>query len=289
MSDAEWAVVRDAMPVPPWLEGRGGQPEGYCHRQIFDAIRYLVAGGITWRAVPADFPVWDRVYAFARRWGAKGLLAELHDRLRGLVREDAGHDPEPTAAIVDSQSVRAAATVPASSRGSGTSSPRLRRRGAPPARRGSSGSPPRARPPTKRAATPGRPNPPGQQATRAPPRAPRGRGPPPAPTTPRQPSRPRRSRSARTGPRPPAAGQSPTPASPSPPPRARPAPGRLPPAVPPRVPARPAPAPPATPRPTPSRHLHRRDNPTARACLANPGIMPELRKRTRQVRYDNGF
>ncbi|WP_237532831.1 hypothetical protein [Streptomyces sp. SID8352] len=48
--------------------------------------------------------------------GCAGLLTELHDRLRGLVREDAGRDPEPTAAIVDPQSVRAAATVPASSR-----------------------------------------------------------------------------------------------------------------------------------------------------------------------------
>ncbi|MFE4777953.1 transposase [Streptomyces sp. NPDC056713] len=45
MSDAEWAVVRDAMPVPGWLEGRGGQPEGYCHRQLVDAVRYPVAGG----------------------------------------------------------------------------------------------------------------------------------------------------------------------------------------------------------------------------------------------------
>lgn len=84
---------------------------------MLDAVRYLVADGITWRAMPGDFPVWDRVYAFARRWGAQGLLAELHDQLRGLVRQEAGRDSEPTAAIVDSQSVRAAATVPASSRG----------------------------------------------------------------------------------------------------------------------------------------------------------------------------
>ncbi|MCX4515802.1 IS5 family transposase [Streptomyces sp. NBC_01619] len=117
MSDAEWAVVRDALPVPAWLEGRGGQPEGYCHRQMLDAVRYTVDNGIKWRSMPADFPAWDRVYAFARRWGATGLLAELHDRLRGRVREDAGRDPEPTAGIIDSQSVRAAATVPASSRG----------------------------------------------------------------------------------------------------------------------------------------------------------------------------
>ncbi|MFG2987436.1 transposase [Streptomyces sp. NPDC048258] len=68
MTDAEWALVRDCLPVPLWLEGRGGQPEGYCHRQMLDAVRYLVAGGITWRAMPGGFPAWDRVYAFARRW-----------------------------------------------------------------------------------------------------------------------------------------------------------------------------------------------------------------------------
>ncbi|WP_158693098.1 transposase, partial [Streptomyces viridochromogenes] len=49
MSDAEWAVVRDAMPVPAWLEGRGGQPEGYCHRQMLDAIFYVTDNGIKWR------------------------------------------------------------------------------------------------------------------------------------------------------------------------------------------------------------------------------------------------
>ncbi|MFF8590869.1 IS5 family transposase [Streptomyces sp. NPDC015220] len=117
MSDAEWAVVRDAMPVPGWLEGRGGQPESYCHRQMVDAVRYLVAGGITWRAMPADFPAWDRVYAFFRRWRDKGLTAEFHVRLRDRVRQAAGRDPEPTAAVIDAQSVKAAASVPAVTRG----------------------------------------------------------------------------------------------------------------------------------------------------------------------------
>jgi transposase len=117
MSDAEWAVVRDAMPVPGWLEGRGGQPEGYCHRQMVDAVRYLVAGGIAWRAVPADFPAWDRVYAFFRRWRDSGLVTEFHDRLRDRVREAAGRDREPTAGIIDAQSVKGAASVPAASRG----------------------------------------------------------------------------------------------------------------------------------------------------------------------------
>ncbi|WP_431306372.1 transposase [Streptomyces exfoliatus] len=84
---------------------------------MLDAIRYLVAGGISWRAMPADFPVWDRVYAFFRRWRQAGLIAEFHDRLRGMVREREGRETEPTAGIIDAQSVRAAASVPAASRG----------------------------------------------------------------------------------------------------------------------------------------------------------------------------
>jgi transposase len=117
MTDAEWAKVREVLPVPGWLEGRGGQPEGYCHRQMVDAIRYLVAGGITWRAMPSDFPAWDRVYAFWRRWRDKGLISELHDRLRDRVREAEGRDAEPTAAVIDAQSVKGAASVPAATRG----------------------------------------------------------------------------------------------------------------------------------------------------------------------------
>jgi transposase len=117
MTDTEWSAVRDLLPVPPWLEGRGGQPEGYCHRQMIDAVRYLIAGGITWRAMPSDFPAWDRVYAFWRRWRDHGLIGELHDRLRDRVRQAAGRDPEPTAGSIDAQSVKGAASVPAATRG----------------------------------------------------------------------------------------------------------------------------------------------------------------------------
>ncbi|MFF3468558.1 IS5 family transposase [Streptomyces sp. NPDC002619] len=117
MTDAEWTAIRPLLPVPAWLQGRGGQPEGYCHRQMLDAIRYLVAGGISWRAMPADFPAWGRVYAFFRRWREHGLIAEFHDRLRGKVREREGREAEPTAGVIDAQSVRAAASVPAASRG----------------------------------------------------------------------------------------------------------------------------------------------------------------------------
>ncbi len=117
MTDAQWAVVREALPVPAWLEGRGGQPEGYCHRVMLDAVFYVTDNGIKWRSMPADFLAWDRVYAFFRRWRANGLAKELSDRLRGKARVAEGRQTEPTAAIIDSQSVKGAASVPAVSRG----------------------------------------------------------------------------------------------------------------------------------------------------------------------------
>ncbi|MCX4650263.1 MULTISPECIES: IS5 family transposase [Streptomyces] len=117
MTDAEWQEIRPLLPVPAWMEGRGGRPEGYCHRVMLDAVFYVVDNGIKWRNMPVDFPAWDRVYAFWRRWRQTGLITELHDRLRGKVREGAGRDPEPTAAVIDSQSVKADAVVGADSRG----------------------------------------------------------------------------------------------------------------------------------------------------------------------------
>ncbi|WP_073946610.1 IS5 family transposase [Streptomyces kebangsaanensis] len=117
MTDAEWAVIRPLLPVPGWMRGRGGRPEAYCHRAILDAIRYMVDNGIKWRAMPADFPPWDRVYAFFRRWRDHGMVKEFHDRLRGRVRERLDRDAEPGAGVIDSQSVKADAVVGADSRG----------------------------------------------------------------------------------------------------------------------------------------------------------------------------
>nr|WP_275413825.1 transposase [Streptomyces rubrogriseus] len=107
------------LPVPAWLQGRGGRPEGYCHRVMLDAVRYVVDNGVKWANLPADFPPYRRVHAFARRWQATGLLAQLHDRLRDKVRQREDRSLDPTAAIVDSQSVRAAANIPRSTSGWG--------------------------------------------------------------------------------------------------------------------------------------------------------------------------
>ncbi|MFF9120511.1 IS5 family transposase [Streptomyces massasporeus] len=117
LTEAEWQVLRPLLPVPAWLHGRGGRPEGYCHRVMLDAVRYVVDNGVKWVNLPCDFPPYRRVHAFARRWQVTGLLAELHDRLRDKVRQKEGRDVDPTAAVVDSQSVRAAANIPRSTTG----------------------------------------------------------------------------------------------------------------------------------------------------------------------------
>ncbi|MEZ0095215.1 IS5 family transposase [Streptacidiphilus sp. EB129] len=117
MTDAEWAQVRASMPVPAWLEGRGGRPESHCHREMVDAVRYTVDNGGKWRALPVDYPYWRAVYDFFRRWSRHGYVRELYQRLRRLQRRRQGRAAEPSAGIVDAQSVDGSETCPAATRG----------------------------------------------------------------------------------------------------------------------------------------------------------------------------
>jgi putative transposase len=117
MTDAQWAVIEPVLPAPAWQAGRGGRPGEHCRRDVVDAIRYLVKEGITWRAMPIDFPPWQSVYYYVAGWAQTGATAQMHDELRDQVRIAAGRDPNPTAAIIDSQSVRAGETVARADRG----------------------------------------------------------------------------------------------------------------------------------------------------------------------------
>jgi transposase len=117
MSDAEWAVIEPLLPAPGWTLGRGGWPGRYCRRDIVNAIRYLVHNGCVWRALPADLPRWRTVYHCVHAWQQAGATRRMHDTLREAVRVLAGRGPQPTAAIIDSQSVKAADTVGKASRG----------------------------------------------------------------------------------------------------------------------------------------------------------------------------
>ena len=117
MTDAEWAVIEPLLPAPGWMLGQGGSPGIYCRRDIVNAIRYLTHNGPVWRALPADLPHWRTVYGYVRDWQASGATRRMHDELREAVRVLAGRSPAPTAAIIDSQSVKAADTVGKASRG----------------------------------------------------------------------------------------------------------------------------------------------------------------------------
>jgi transposase len=103
--------------LPPERAGRRGRPRVWPRRRIIEAILYLDRTGCAWRYLPADFPPWQTVYTWFAAWRDDGTLARLHSQLRTQVRAAAGRAPQPTAAIIDSQSVRAADTVPRASRG----------------------------------------------------------------------------------------------------------------------------------------------------------------------------
>lgn len=117
MTDPQWAVIEALLPEPAWLTGCGGRPETHCRRTMIDAIFYLVDNGVKWRALPADFPPWTAVYAFFTRWIRNGWLRMLHERLRAFIRGLADRRPEASWAAIDSQSVKAAATVSRHERG----------------------------------------------------------------------------------------------------------------------------------------------------------------------------
>jgi putative transposase len=102
LSDAEFACLEPYLPEPqpcgrPWLHPR---------RAILDAIFYLVRTGCQWRALPREYPPWSTVHDWFRRWRRDGLWERLNGALREQLRARVGRDPQPSAASVDSQSVK---------------------------------------------------------------------------------------------------------------------------------------------------------------------------------------
>jgi putative transposase len=74
-------------------------------KEIFDAILYLLKTGCQWRELPVDFPPWQSVYYYFRKWSRAGTFKKIHDYLRGLLRRRAGREVSPSVGIIDSQSV----------------------------------------------------------------------------------------------------------------------------------------------------------------------------------------
>ncbi|MEV4317179.1 IS5 family transposase [Actinocrispum sp. NPDC049592] len=118
LTDAQWELLRpEAERVMAELRRAAGRPMVHDLRAVLDAVFYVVRNGIEWRAMPVDFPPWDAVYAFFQRWSQRGLPQQLVDRLRHRLRVWARRDAQPSPAVVDSQSVKAADTVGAGTRG----------------------------------------------------------------------------------------------------------------------------------------------------------------------------
>jgi len=118
MTDAQWKVLEpQARAVMDEIRRATGRPMVHDLRAMVDAIGYVVRNGIEWRALPVDFPPWTAVYAFFQRWNQRGLPQRLVERLRARLRTGAGREAQPSAAIVDSESVKGADTVGAGTRG----------------------------------------------------------------------------------------------------------------------------------------------------------------------------
>ena len=104
LTDAEWALVSDL------FERSGpGKPPKYPRRLMLDACLYVVRSGVPWRLMPNDLPPWQDVYATFRRWTGQGLFEKVYDRLREAWRAREHRAAEPTAGVIDTQSVKTSA------------------------------------------------------------------------------------------------------------------------------------------------------------------------------------
>lgn len=96
---------------------RFGRPPEHDLRDIMDAILYVDRTGVQWRYLPHDFPPWNTVYGYFAKWADEGVFAQLNGLLRQLLREREGRDGEPSACVIDAQSVKTSTSVHASSQG----------------------------------------------------------------------------------------------------------------------------------------------------------------------------
>ncbi|WP_131761112.1 IS5 family transposase [Actinomadura fibrosa] len=121
LSDERWALIEPTLTA--WRAARRrhaldiGRPPEHDLRALMNAILYVDRTGIPWRYLPHDYPPWASVYSYFAAWQKDGVFTELTGLLRRLVRQQDGRDAEPSAAIIDSQSVKSATTVPARTRG----------------------------------------------------------------------------------------------------------------------------------------------------------------------------
>jgi putative transposase len=102
LSDAEWSFLEPHLPTPKAT----GRPKMHSTREMLNAVFYIVRGGCAWRLLPHDFPPWKTVYHYFRSWRLDGTWERMHAALCKRVRVRTKRNPQPSAAIVDSQSIK---------------------------------------------------------------------------------------------------------------------------------------------------------------------------------------
>jgi len=112
-SDEQWALIEPLLPAVK----TGGRPEKHSRRAIVDGILYVVRAGCAWRQLPADFPPWQTVYWYFIRWEQAKTTEKILPVVRAQLRLQQGRDAEPSAGLIDSQSVKGADTVGRDTRG----------------------------------------------------------------------------------------------------------------------------------------------------------------------------
>ena len=102
MTDQEWEIISPLIPAAK----KGGRKRTVNIRNVVDAIFYVVKGGIQWEMLPKDFPPKSTVYWYFAQWKKDGTIEKIHDKLRKITRVANERKPEPTAGIIDSQSIK---------------------------------------------------------------------------------------------------------------------------------------------------------------------------------------
>ena len=105
LKDQEWKWLKRYLPQPSRV-GSKGRPQKWPPREIANALLYLLRSGCQWRMLPHDLPPWQTVYYHFRQWRLSGLWQKINRLLREQVRQAAGREATPSAAIVDAQSVK---------------------------------------------------------------------------------------------------------------------------------------------------------------------------------------
>jgi len=106
VTDEEWDQIKSLVPAPKSGKGRRGRPTTLDRRSLVNAIFYEVRSGCAWRLLPSNFGPWETVYGYFRLWTQDWTWRFIHDSLRDCLRKTEGRKVAPTAAIIDSQSVK---------------------------------------------------------------------------------------------------------------------------------------------------------------------------------------